>query len=191
MVEWVVMSISRASFATALVAVICVATAVFAPVGNPANAGGTAVPFYSVETTATPIAKRCTMPANAAAMVARVIGGVNAQRRASGLATLRTSPALMQVAQGHACDNAARGGYSHTGSDGSDLKTRLRRGGYRLRVATENTAYGFDDPNRLVGFWMESSGHRANILNPGTVEIGLGLATGARPAWVLVMARRM
>lgn len=136
------------------------------------------------------VSTRCTLPANANALVATVLASVNAQRRAKGLAALRPSPVLMQAAQGLACDNAARGGYSHTGVDGSDLRTRLRRVGYRMRVAAENTAFGFDDPDRLVRFWMGSAAHRANILNPGTRDFGLGLAAGSRPAWVLVMGRQ-
>ncbi len=136
-----------------------------------------------------PATSRCTPPAGAAKLAGAVIAQVNQQRKSRGLATLRPSGVLARAAQRHACDNAARSSYSHTGSDGSDLSTRLRRAGYKIRVATENTAIGFDEPGRLVNFWMNSPGHRANILNPNTTEIGVGLAAGARPAWVLNMAR--
>ncbi len=135
-----------------------------------------------------PAVSRCAAPARAGAMAGAVIAQVNAQRKAKGLGALRQSPKLMKAAQGHACDNASRGGYSHVGSDGSDLSTRIRRTGYKIRVAAENTGLGFDDPARLVAFWMGSSGHRANILNPRVTEVGVGLADGARPSWVLDMA---
>ncbi len=138
--------------------------------------------------TAAPAASRCAAPARAGAMAGAVIAQVNAQRKAKGLGGLRASPKLMKAAQAHACDNAARGGYSHVGSDGSDLSTRLRRTGYKIRVAAENTGLGFDDPARLVAFWMKSPGHRANILNPRVTDVGVGLADGSRPSWVLNLA---
>lgn len=134
-------------------------------------------------------AQRCSPPSRIRAATNEVIQRINAERRKAGLAAVRPSQRLTSVAQLHACDNAARRSYSHTGSDGSDLSVRLKRGGYRLRAAIENTGLGFDDPARLVEFWMHSPGHRANILNPAVTEAGLGLADGARPAWVMVMAR--
>jgi uncharacterized protein YkwD len=137
-----------------------------------------------------PVSARCSTPSRAGAEAGAVIAGVNAQRKAHGLSALRPSPALMKAAQSHACDNAARNIYSHVGSDGSDLGTRLRRTGYQLRVAAENTGYGFSSAAKAVDFWMRSPGHRANILNPSVTEIGVGLADGARPNWVLDMAKR-
>ncbi len=137
-----------------------------------------------------PASSRCEAPARASAEASAVIASVNAQRKASGLPSLKPSSTLMKVAQGHACDNAARGGHSHVGSDGSTLTTRLRRSGYKLSTAAENTGWGFDSAQRAMTYWMKSSGHRDNILNPGVTEIGVGLADGARPSWVLVMAKR-
>lgn len=136
-----------------------------------------------------PVAARCAPPAGVVKISGNVIARVNAERTARGLPPLRQSGRLAKVAQSHACDNAARNVYSHTGSDGSDLSIRLRRGGYKLRVAAENTALGFDTTDRLVSFWMNSPHHRANILNPSVTELGVGLAQGARPTWVLVLAR--
>lgn len=136
-----------------------------------------------------PASARCTPPAGVTKVAKSVIARVNAERAARGLAPVRSSGSLARVAQAHACDNAARNVYSHTGSDGSDLSVRLRRGGYKLRVAAENTALGFDSTERLVSFWMHSPHHRDNILNPKVTEIGLGLARGARPNWVMVLAR--
>lgn len=136
-----------------------------------------------------PAAAHCPTPTRTGAMAAEVVTRVNAERQAHGLAALRSSSRLDQVAQAHACDNAARTGYSHTGSDGSGLQQRLLRGGYHLRLAAENTGLGFDTPDRLVQFWMASPHHRSNILNPGLTEVGVGLADGSRPAWVLDMAK--
>ena len=81
-------------------------------------------------------------------------------------------------------------GISHVGSDGSNLTQRLRRQNYLIRTAAENTGWGFADADRAMGFWMKSPGHRANILNPAMKEIGLGLADGSRPSWVMVLGAR-
>lgn len=133
--------------------------------------------------------KSCPVAARAEAQTTKAMALINAERRARGLAGLRASVTLRHIAQAHACDNAARGVYSHFGSDGSDLGKRLRRGNYWLRLAAENTALGFDTPERLVAFWMQSPLHHANMMNPGVTEMGLGLADGARPNWVLVLAK--
>lgn len=140
--------------------------------------------------TPAPVSSKCATPARAGAEASRVITSVNAQRKAAGLAPVKMSPALMKVAQGHACDNAARGKISHTGSDGSTLTQRLRRQNYLIRTAAENTGWGFANAEVAMNYWMKSPGHRANILNPAMKEIGLGLADGSRPSWVLVLGAR-
>lgn len=137
-----------------------------------------------------PASSYCAAPRRLSASQNDILALVNAERKAHGLGRVTASSTLNSVAQKHACDNAARELYSHYGSDGSDLKTRLKRGGYRLKVAVENTGRGFDAADRVVTFWMHSPGHRTNILRKDVTELGLGLADGARPAWVLVLAER-
>ncbi|HEX9858863.1 MAG TPA: CAP domain-containing protein, partial [Paracoccaceae bacterium] len=100
-----------------------------------------------------PASANCPRPARAAASASEVLSQVNSERRAKGLTTLRASARLTRVAQAHACDNAARRGISHTGSDGSDLGQRLRREGYQLATAAENTGLGFDSPTRVMALW--------------------------------------
>lgn len=133
-----------------------------------------------------PLPAGCTRPAEAEPMQARVLALVNAFRAQQGLPALRASARIAGVAQGHACDNAARASISHQGSDGSSLGQRLNRGGYRWWAAAENTGLGFvDSPERMVEFWKNSPLHRANLLNSDVTEAGLGFTGGARPAWVL------
>lgn len=136
-----------------------------------------------------PRSANCPVPARSASDTARMVVLINAQRAAHGLSALRSSGKLAQAAHAHACDNAARAVYSHVGSDGSDLGARLRRSGYRMTTAAENTGLGFDSPEKMVGYWMASAGHRANILNPNITELGLGQADGHRPTWVLDFGR--
>lgn len=137
----------------------------------------------------TQVSARCPTPARASADTQRMVALVNAERASHGLTPLRTSGKLARAAQAHACDNAARNSFSHYGSDGSDLGMRLRRVGYRLSTAAENTGLGFSDARQLVTYWMNSPGHKANILNPSMTELGLGQADGTRPTWVLDFGR--
>jgi uncharacterized protein YkwD len=128
----------------------------------------------------------CNPPENLEGLRYQVIQEVNAERAGSGLPPLQANTRLTRAAQGHACDNAGRGSYSHTGSNGSDLTDRLRAAGYRFRAAAENTGRGFGSPERAVDWWMNSSGHRANILMRGISDIGVGVAMGdGKPHWVL------
>lgn len=132
----------------------------------------------------------CPTPASRAAFERAVLAGVNEARAAKGLAALKLSPRLTNAAQSHSCDMAAQGRFTHAGSDGSDLGTRLRRVGYGYGVAAENVARGFDTPERVLEFWLNSPGHRANILQRQVRDMGLGFATpnGDRPYWAMVLA---
>lgn len=123
---------------------------------------------------------------------AEVLAAVNRLRAGAGIRALQANRHLALVAQAHACDNAARSSYSHTGSDGSDLARRLRRGQYDYRDAAENTGLGHATVQAMVDFWARSPGHRANLLNPALTEAGLGLSRTAkgRNVWVLVQGRR-
>jgi uncharacterized protein YkwD len=123
----------------------------------------------------------CAKPANANDMAASVVAGINAARKANGLGALRTSSALATAAQSLACDNAARQGVSHVSSDGSQIQQRMRAVGYRFSAAAENTGRGFGSANNAVAWWMDSSGHRANILNSSVRDIGVGIAVSDTP----------
>lgn len=134
--------------------------------------------------------ERCARPAAARSYETAVLKQVNAHRANAGLPGLRRSSRISAIAQNHACDNAGRQTISHNSSNGATISHRLKAGGYTLRLAAENTGLGFvDSPERMVQYWMNSPGHRANILRPGLTEAGLGYAaSSARPAWVLDMA---
>jgi uncharacterized protein YkwD len=131
----------------------------------------------------------CTLPDDVKALRASVLAEVNAQRAANGLGKLRQDKALEKAAQGHACDNAARRSISHDSSNGDTLKERLKKAGYRLRTAAENTGRGFGTPQRAVAWWMQSPKHKDNILLPNITEIGIGIAMSDAPDskhhWIL------
>ena len=135
-----------------------------------------------------PAAAACPTPARARADGAAVLALVNSQRRQAGLPPLAASPGLTRAAQAMACDLAAQGDIGHRGSDGSTLAERLRRNGVAAGLMAENVASGQQSPEAVVQAWMASPHHRANILRPGLGFLGLGLADGAQPVWVLDLA---
>eukprot|EP00775_Hariotina_reticulata_P006348 gene6348-6581_t len=123
-----------------------------------------------------------------------VLSLVNAARRANGnLGQLSLDSQLNNAAQAHSIDQASRNTMTHTGSDGSSIDTRVTRTGYRWSIVGENVAYGFNTPASVHGAWMNSPGHRANILNGEFVHMGLAVATGSDNYlyWTQVFARRL
>jgi uncharacterized protein YkwD len=115
---------------------------------------------------------------------ARLLAGVNAQRAAKGLPPLAEHPLLRAIAAAHSADMARRDRLDHTGGDGSSPWERMDRVGYRYRTASENVAWGQTSPEQVVGDWMTSPGHRANVLGPYVhFGGGVGLTPGKRPYW--------
>lgn len=133
----------------------------------------------------------CSIPAASEALQAEALNAVNAERAAHGLRALKFSRTLDKAAQGAACDNANRHEISHVSSDGSHLRDRLHRVGYKFRSAAENTGRGFRSGSSAVEWWMHSPKHKANILMSSVREIGIGIALSAAPDnklhWILNM----
>jgi uncharacterized protein YkwD len=104
----------------------------------------------------------------------QVVDLVNAERASAGCAPLVVSPELVSAAQGHSEDMAFNDFFSHTSSDGRSPWDRIRETGYSFSSAAENIAAGYSSANSAVAAWMNSSGHRANILNCRLEETGIG-----------------
>ena len=133
---------------------------------------------------------QCAPPGDYPNRAGAMAQGLNGQRVATGLGGLAVNQELTNAAQRHACDVAATNRFGHTGSDGSAPDARVRQSGYSTCLTAENVAWGYSDPGQVVQGWMQSPGHRRNMLHPGVAEYGVGLAQGADgPVWVLVMAR--
>lgn len=88
------------------------------------------------------------------------------------------SEALTAAAQAKAEDMASKGYFSHAGPDGEEPWVWIERAGYEYRYAGENLAVRFDDSKNIVDAWMNSPGHRANIVKPQYAHIGVGVAQG-------------
>jgi len=99
---------------------------------------------------------------------------INAERRHRGIPPLRLSQPLNQAAQQHAEDMAFNDFFSHLGSDGTTLRSRLAAAGYESSEVAENIAAGRASPRETVQQWLNSPGHRANLLNPEFTEVGFG-----------------
>lgn len=108
----------------------------------------------------------------------QVVELTNAQRAANGCGALTVNTTLTSVAQAHSADMAANNYFDHTDKQGNDPFARMRAAGYSFSYAGENIAAGQQTPAAVMDAWMNSPGHRANILNCHFTEIGVGYATG-------------
>ncbi|HEX6969160.1 MAG TPA: CAP domain-containing protein [Micromonosporaceae bacterium] len=100
---------------------------------------------------------------------------VNQERDKAGCRPVTLNTRLTEAAQQHSIDQARHRTMSHTGSDGSSPWERAERAGYRNAIG-ENVAYGYRTAQAVMTGWMNSPGHRANILNCDARAMGLGMA---------------
>lgn len=113
-------------------------------------------------------------PATADDASLQLMHHVNQQRLAHGLKSLSPNAQLTAAAQGHARAMAEGDCFSHVCPGGTRLTDRLARAGYPYRMAAENIAAGMASPKDVVESWMNSRGHRRNILNAEAREAGAG-----------------
>ncbi|MFB7356192.1 CAP domain-containing protein [Streptomyces gardneri] len=112
-----------------------------------------------------------------------VVRLVNVERAAAGCKALTVDVDLTEAAQDYTDAMAATGTFSHTGTDGSQPQDRIEAAGYTWSRSGENIAKGQADAAAVMDAWMHSPGHRANILNCGFTEIGVGVSTDGGPWW--------
>ena len=106
--------------------------------------------------------------------IQELLDDTNTQRLNNGLGALALNGVLDTAAQAKASDMAARDYWSHNTPDGKTPWTFMDAAGYSYQLAGENLAYGFSSPQDTLTGWMNSPGHRANILNGGYTEVGFG-----------------
>jgi uncharacterized protein YkwD len=104
-----------------------------------------------------------------------VLSAINSARARAGCKPLRLDSRLMAAAKGHARAMAEQNFFGHAGKDGSRMSTRIRRQGYDFRTAAENIAAGQKSAAQVVRNWMQSAGHRRNILNCRMTETGIAV----------------
>jgi uncharacterized protein YkwD len=111
------------------------------------------------------------------AMALEVIRLTNVERVKAGCTAAHEVAALSTAARLHSADMAAQDYFSHTSLDGRSPWDRIEAQGY-LYGSAENIAAGQQTPSAVVTAWMNSSGHRANILACANVAIGVGVGHG-------------
>jgi uncharacterized protein YkwD len=164
--------------------------ALLAPAGGRADGGAT-----SASARAKIASDRCqsadALPGQVSVADAReaVLCLVNAQRTARGLKRLRVQPDLGEAAGRFARQMVRDRFFDHTSPGGSTMVSRIKGTSY-LRDAVrwtvgENLAWGTGTkatPRATVDAWMHSADHRANLLDHGFADVGIGIAPGAPAA---------
>ena len=113
---------------------------------------------------------------------AAVLSLVNEARAAAGCGALTADPALAAVARAHSADMRDRDYFSHTSPEGLSPFDRAEQAGIGYSRA-ENIAYGQADAAAVMEAWLESPGHRANILDCDLTKLGVGVAEGPGGPW--------
>jgi uncharacterized protein YkwD len=106
----------------------------------------------------------------------QVVELVNDYRAQAGCAPVSAESHLAAAAQGHSDDMSQRGYFSHDTPEGEHFDQRIEEAGYS-RPGAENIAEGSTSAAQTMQMWMNSSGHRQNILNCSLKKIGVGVAT--------------
>jgi uncharacterized protein YkwD len=104
----------------------------------------------------------------------QVVALTNLERLAHGCGPVTMDSRLRAAAEGHSEDMALNNYFDHYAPDGTSPWDRIRDQGYFYSMAGENIAAGYSSPESVVAGWMNSEGHRANILNCGYIHIGVG-----------------
>jgi uncharacterized protein YkwD len=117
-----------------------------------------------------------------AAAEAEVLKLVNDERAKVGCSPVSANSLLTRLAEAFSEDMAARGFFDHTDPDGATPWDRAAKAGI-IDLGGENIARGQADAAAVMEAWMNSPGHRANILNCDFKTLGVGVHLGAGGPW--------
>ena len=106
-----------------------------------------------------------------------VLGLVNGSRAGEGLRALRCDVGLARAARLHAEDMCTQNYFSHDSKDGRKFSDRIRAQGVVYRTIGENIAKGYGTPAQVHQGWMNSPGHRRNIMKSDYDRLGVGYAS--------------
>ncbi len=120
-----------------------------------------------------------------------VVNLVNAERESRGIPTLIVNYQLQEAAWKHSEHMARNKVLCHSGCGDGDPASRIRATGYKAATWGENVASGQRTSTQVMNAWMNSSGHRRNILNPDFTDIGVAYAVGGLygNSWTQVFGR--
>ena len=134
----------------------------------------------------------CAEPFNAAAWRNEILRLVNVERNSRGLPGVRRNTTLEAQATNYACELIQYDYFDHVNPvTGSTLSDRTDELGYDFLVVGENLAAGQTTPQQAFNDWMQSEGHRDNILDERFTELGVAARTGGRFNfyWIQVFGR--
>ncbi|MFT3663682.1 CAP domain-containing protein [Piscinibacter sp.] len=142
----------------------------------------------------------CALPDFAASALARVnqLRAAGADCGASGrfapAGALAWNTQLAAAATAHSLDMVANNFFSHTGSNGSTMRSRVEATGYAWSGLGENIAAGYGTVNSVIEGWIGSDGHCANLMNPNFTQLGVACVKGTAANrygnyWTMDLAR--
>ncbi|HZE32193.1 MAG TPA: CAP domain-containing protein [Actinoallomurus sp.] len=121
-------------------------------------------------------------PAKVLSAEAQAVQLTNAQRAQHGCSALHVDSRLRTAARAHSKDMRVRGYFEHDSPDGKTPWDRIKAAGY-TQAGAENIAMGYPTAKAVVVGWMNSPGHRANILNCSLKAVGIGVEYGSGGPW--------
>ena len=142
------------------------------------NTAGTVKPSGSAGTTGPAGTSGTVSSVNS--MEKQVVSLTNSERKAAGLGSLTLDSQLSKLARMKAEDMAKKGYFSHTSPTYGSAFDMMKKYGVSYRTAGENIAKGQKTAESVMKGWMNSSGHRANILSSAYTHIGVGYAKDSR-----------
>ncbi|MFF3315930.1 CAP domain-containing protein [Streptomyces sp. NPDC003035] len=154
-----------------------------ASVSASAPSSGRPTPVQEPATTRPTPEKAAPAVGTADRYIDQVVSLANAEREKAGCDPLRSNGRLRNAAQAHADDMAARDYYDHNSPDGRDAGDRITAAGYTWSSWAENIHRGPKTPAEAVEDWMNSDGHRRNMLNCSFKDIGVGVNLSANGPW--------
>jgi uncharacterized YkwD family protein/spore coat assembly protein SafA len=134
--------------------------------------------YIPAETAAKPNAPAAPADQSQSSWEEQVVQLVNAERQKQGLNPLQLDKQLSNVARAKSQDMRDNNYFSHQSPTYGSPFDMMKSFGISYRYAGENIAAGQRNPEEVMKAWMNSSGHRANILNPNYTHIGVGLVKG-------------
>ncbi len=115
------------------------------------------------------------MTATEYSLAQQVLALTNQERTAVGLSALAWDDTAAEVAFLHSLDMDVRSFFAHDNPDGETPWDRMRSAGITFSYAGENIAYGYPNAAAVMDGWMNSQGHRENILRPQFTRLGVGV----------------
>jgi len=146
---------------------------------TPSSSPRTSAPSSPARTTTAPSSTTSAAAAAASSQIhdaqeSEVLRLVNVERSGAGCGPVTADATLAKVARAHSKDMAVNKYFDHNSQDGRTPFDRMRAAGYAFSTAAENIAAGQQTASAVMESWMNSPGHRANILNCSLKELGVG-----------------